>query len=346
MTVSHVDLGEPIERLIRLIGGLGDEEDYQLLAYVTLHDMVIVDTQLMLKEVLPGDLWNTLRKSLIIRGKKIRDNIATIEEKLQFLDVDQLHEEERHSRTVKEHEAERKSILERIEQSEKELEQERENISVEEYELKRKEFTDASREKQEESARRLKTIRSGHRERLKMLDAQRRELKEELNNFRSIPLQSKKNIWERKSKQNMPEPCSSACNAWNSSIHDELGLSKTCIRSLSLRKMSCDEILQAPQFTPKCFSCGAVFSTPPPRWLCPICLTKQESQNVWERREDNTRCRICLVAPINRFASHHCRHCGRLVCSLCCSNRAVLPLLGFEGPEKVCDRCYKSFESI
>jgi hypothetical protein len=36
---------------------------------------------------------------------------------------------------------------------------------------------------------------------------------------------------------------------------------------------------------------------------------------------------------------HHCRRCGKVVCSMCSLNRVVLPALGYFEPVRVCDTC-------
>lgn len=345
MAEGHAELGAPIIQLIELIGGIDEGEDYQLLSYVSLHDMDVVHTQLELREISPSELWLKLRKNLVIRRNKILGHIATIEEQLHLLHVFQIDEEKRHSNALAEHEAEQKSILAKLDQAEAELVEQRESLSGVEYDRRKEELINERKEKREAGEKSLKTLRCGHREQLKKLGATRKELSEELNNFRRIPSRSRKEIWERKCIETTKNISFSRSAAFDALINTELGLNKREIRSSSSRKSLPDETSYLPSFVPKCSNCGAVFSSPPFKWLCPICLSKQHSQTVWEVKQNNTRCTLCLAAPLNRFACHHCRNCGRLVCSSCCSNRSTLRLLGFDGPEKVCDRCYESLSS-
>jgi len=37
---------------------------------------------------------------------------------------------------------------------------------------------------------------------------------------------------------------------------------------------------------------------------------------------------------------HHCRKCGRAVCSKCSEKSSPLPLLGFEFDVRMCEECY------
>eukprot|EP01105_Mastigella_eilhardi_P009910 TRINITY_DN2326_c0_g1_i2.p1 TRINITY_DN2326_c0_g1~~TRINITY_DN2326_c0_g1_i2.p1 ORF type:complete len:585 (+),score=132.59 TRINITY_DN2326_c0_g1_i2:201-1757(+) len=63
---------------------------------------------------------------------------------------------------------------------------------------------------------------------------------------------------------------------------------------------------------------------------------------VWVPDKFAVRCMICgdFFNVVKR--RHHCRNCGKLVCSNCCSKRR--PLLGSELPERVCLFCYDLLE--
>ncbi|CCW61382.1 unnamed protein product [Phytomonas sp. EM1] len=92
-------------------------------------------------------------------------------------------------------------------------------------------------------------------------------------------------------------------------------------------------------YTPKCPNCGMRFGQPPPMWECPMCLKNEGARYlVWQPDSDSVFCMVCR-ASIGRWSRHHCRSCGRLVCSNCCSARAWIKGLGFSSPVKVCTEC-------
>lgn len=55
--------------------------------------------------------------------------------------------------------------------------------------------------------------------------------------------------------------------------------------------------------------------------------------------QDGDRCMKCGKG-FNLFVrKHHCRHCGRLLCDGCTSNRVKMPNIGFDTAERVCLDC-------
>ena len=70
---------------------------------------------------------------------------------------------------------------------------------------------------------------------------------------------------------------------------------------------------------------------------------------VWVNDIDVTRCQICH----NRFGSalihsrrHHCRSCGRCICSSCSTRKLLLKYCSREGEVRVCDLCFTTFTGI
>lgn len=342
MTDTQLQLGEPIARLIRLHGGPDQNDaDYALLSYITFHDMAVVHTQLELNEITPAELWARLRQTLIIRRNEVAGRISTIQEQLQHLREAQADEEQRYLHALTEEEEEVKVDMVKTEKTEICVKSQ-DGFSLEDDELNKKKLYEEKEEKQKDNARRLKTLRSEYLDRLKLLDGKKNDLSTELQNLQKFPLENRMKLWDEASNNASSKVTSSEWNGLVPGIYSEMGLNSRNIRVLSLKKKSSTS---SSIFTPKCTKCGATFVSPPPMWFCPICLAKQQSQRVWEMMENNVSCSVCCTAPINRFARHHCRNCGHLVCSLCCSNRAVLPLRGFVGPEKVCNRCFETLES-
>jgi len=62
----------------------------------------------------------------------------------------------------------------------------------------------------------------------------------------------------------------------------------------------------------------------------------------WDPDDKATQCAICgnKFNLINR--KHHCRMCGKCVCSNCSRTEAVLPEYGFDAPVRVDVRCYET----
>ena len=90
-------------------------------------------------------------------------------------------------------------------------------------------------------------------------------------------------------------------------------------------------------YTPQCPNCHAKYSKPPVRWECPMCLRKF-NQKILTWQPDVPTCGCC-TSSVGKFSRHHCRNCGRVTCNKCTSNKAMLPALEFEGPQRVCNQC-------
>ncbi|GAB6026704.1 FYVE, RhoGEF and PH domain-containing protein 6 [Chamberlinius hualienensis] len=60
---------------------------------------------------------------------------------------------------------------------------------------------------------------------------------------------------------------------------------------------------------------------------------------IWVPDSRVTMCQLCLREFTLTFRRHHCRACGKVVCSLCSANRAPLSYLNYQ-PERVCYECF------
>lgn len=56
-----------------------------------------------------------------------------------------------------------------------------------------------------------------------------------------------------------------------------------------------------------------------------------------------TMCQLCTSEFTVTFRRHHCRACGKVVCSACSASRAPLCYLGFR-PVRVCDECFPKLQ--
>uniref|UniRef100_A0AAY4BAC5 FYVE-type domain-containing protein n=1 Tax=Denticeps clupeoides TaxID=299321 RepID=A0AAY4BAC5_9TELE len=72
-----------------------------------------------------------------------------------------------------------------------------------------------------------------------------------------------------------------------------------------------------------------------PEWLDSDLCQKCEQPFFWNFKQMWDSKKIGL-------RQHHCRRCGKAVCGKCSSKRSSIPLMGFEFPVRVCDRCNDS----
>ncbi|KAF8783031.1 FYVE like protein [Argiope bruennichi] len=61
---------------------------------------------------------------------------------------------------------------------------------------------------------------------------------------------------------------------------------------------------------------------------------------VWIPDARVTMCQLCTSEFTVTFRRHHCRACGKVICSVCSSNRIPLAYLGGNKVYRVCDECY------
>ncbi|KAG8179812.1 hypothetical protein JTE90_025979 [Oedothorax gibbosus] len=61
---------------------------------------------------------------------------------------------------------------------------------------------------------------------------------------------------------------------------------------------------------------------------------------VWIPDARVTMCQLCTSEFTVTFRRHHCRACGKVVCSICSSNKIPLTYIGSNKVNRVCDECY------
>ncbi|KAL0266833.1 UNVERIFIED_CONTAM: hypothetical protein PYX00_009271 [Menopon gallinae] len=62
----------------------------------------------------------------------------------------------------------------------------------------------------------------------------------------------------------------------------------------------------------------------------------------WVPDHEITDCCVCKAQFGPKLTLHHCRDCGRGVCSSCSSNRKCVPKRNWEKPVRVCDECFNA----
>lgn len=65
---------------------------------------------------------------------------------------------------------------------------------------------------------------------------------------------------------------------------------------------------------------------------------------IWVPDDRVTICQLCEAEFTIAFRRHHCRACGKVVCSVCSSKKAKLKYRNFE-PSRICDKCFTILES-
>lgn len=63
------------------------------------------------------------------------------------------------------------------------------------------------------------------------------------------------------------------------------------------------------------------------------------SKSRWMSDDEASKCIMCNNKFNQLRRKHHCRMCGRILCSKCCKEKIPLPQLGCEEPERVCEIC-------
>lgn len=321
------DLADPVRQLMRNVSDI-KKEDIELLRLLSVNDIAVIHTQLSHGEISPLALWQQVKSAMLKRKTKIDDLVLHLTAQQTAAEGDKKELEAEHSAFLKKSAMELRSALEVIERNERTLQRNKDDYATEEFQHL---LSEVQREKdelhqasgnQKEAAERAFAVSS------QKLDATISDAQSQLQDLTQQNM-CQRDVWETNAPSLVGPKCSGSQEV---TIEYPAGYTSS--------PLSTPTKSSTVEFTPKCENCGAKFQKPPVDWLCPTCLAKKRHQKVWQLNSSAIRCTICHEVPIARFARHHCRSCGRVVCSRCCSNRALLTDIGYKGPEKVCDECY------
>lgn len=179
-TIRFEDLGAPIQKLLRALGGEQSDEDMELMQYVAVKDMAKIYND-MATDKKAAQIWKELRRELQKRkdareGKKAdaeaaREEEERLREKMEEAEAEEARIREEQERLKKERKAKKKADKERRRQEQEELERQ-----LEEERLQQEAEEAALQEAEEEKARRKEERRLKREAREQALrDAQEEE---------------------------------------------------------------------------------------------------------------------------------------------------------------------------
>lgn len=337
-SIRFEDLGEPVQRLLKSIKGGLQEEDMALLEYVSVKDMARIYGE-MSSDRQATEIWEELRAALQERRDKAERKQRELQKRSEDLDQQRLAEEaaarqaeEQERRDAEAAELERKKRKEErrrrreeaaAAEAAEEAQREEERLAAEEAQREEEE-----RQAAEEAEKKKRDAKRRRRE------ARARELQEEEEALAQERAKASKKKTDQK-KEWAEYVAQHPLDFAEAPQHIE---QVSVERTTKAPPKITDDLLNR-SYTPKCPNCAAKFSKPPSEWDCPMCLKRMKQRiKCWQPDDDTPNCMVCK-GIIGRFSRHHCRNCGRLVCSKCAENKALIPQLGFKDPVKVCTDC-------
>ncbi|KAG5492846.1 hypothetical protein JKF63_01426 [Porcisia hertigi] len=346
-TIRFEDLGEPVQRLLRSLKGDVSDEDMALLEYVSVKDMAKIYSE-MATDRHAEEIWKELRSALQARKEKIARREAELVEKQRALEMEQEAEAQRLRQQLEEEERERTAA----ELARHQRREDRRRRRAEKAAAAEEEAAAAAEEAAEEAAAAAEEAerqRKAEKKR-KRREARARELQEEQD-----ALAAERARHEAKKQQNS----ANQQKVWTDYVQNhplEYGQSgsedgarqrlpsfieqKELKHTLNSPPVVSEKLLSR-TYTPACGICGSRFDRPPREWNCPVCNRRNGSTvKVWQPDNDKGNCMMCKE-PIGRWSRHHCRNCGRLVCANCSDKRAIIEVLGYETPVRVCYDCFR-----
>lgn len=335
-TIRFEDLGEPVQKLLRSLKGGLTEEDMALLEYVSVKDMAKIYGEMSSdREV--EQIWEELRGALQQRREKAERKRRELEKRQKEIENEQeeegvkaLREEQERLAAQEAEEAERRRRKEERRRRKDEQKQAEEAAVIAEQEAREEEERLAA----EEAERKKQDAKKKKRE------ARARELAEEQE---ALKAEKAKNTKPKDQKREWADYV--AQHPLEFAAHTQ-----------EIEQVKIEHVTKAPPqatvdllnrtYTPKCPNCQAKFSKAPPEWDCPMCLRRLRQRiKVWQPDDECTSCMVCK-SGVGRFSRHHCRSCGRVVCSKCSEGKALIPSVGYkETPVKVCLDCVTQMQA-
>ncbi|CAD2216594.1 FYVE zinc finger containing protein, putative [Angomonas deanei] len=346
-TIRFEDLGEPVQKLLRHLKNDIEEDDLELLTFVSVKDMAKIYSDLSLysnseEEAASHaeEMWAELKGLLHERREQIKRRDEALQQRERAL----LEEEEKERQRQQQ-------------EDEEEKKEEEETPVVEEAAPAEEGTTDAAKDEADEAARReaaekkeKKRLQREEKKRKKR-EARAREAEEERQQLLLEKELLEKQKREQRSKNQKKEWENYVLNhplefaERNQNIQQEKVAHLLNTPSVAVDPNAASEGNNAflrRTYTPKCPNCFQKFPAPPPLWQCPYCYRREGKEiKVWQPDVDENYKSVCALCQcsVGRFTRHHCRSCGRLACGNCTNNRAVIQGMGYGGTVKVCDDC-------
>jgi len=337
-TIRFEDLGEPVQKLLKRVKGV-TEEDMALFEFVSVKDMAKI-YQEMGTDREAEDIWDELKGALLARREKAEKKRRELARKEAELNADAEADEQarlaEEAAAAEEAEARRKRKEERRRRraEQQAAEEEQARLDAEEAEAAEQErlAQEEAERKAEAKRRRREAKKRAQEEELAAIEEERqREAKKKSKNIKAE--------WE---DYKAAHPLEFANDL-------EQEIQQVSVKRSTKAPPSADFNLLTRTYTPQCPNCHARFSKPPKEWDCPMCLRRYRKRfKCWQPDEAT---KVCMVSDCNiavgRFSRHHCRNCGRVVCSECTKTKALIPSVGFdETPVKCCRECLVSLASM
>ncbi|KAG8346478.1 FYVE zinc finger [Trypanosoma vivax] len=334
-TIRFEDLGEPVQRLLKSLKSGISEDDMALLEHVSVLDMAKIYSEMAVDNHAER-IWMELRAALQERQELAMRRKAEL---LKRQEVHEAEEQQRREQEAIEEENRRRAEEERQRRREMRRKRREEQLAAEEAALlAEQEAAEEEAARQEEENWKLKEERRRRRR-----EAREQALREEQERLAAEEakeaegkLNSQKAAWEEYVANHPLEFVTQ---------NEKIEQKRVEHRSKEPPKVNKEYINRV--YTPKCQYCNTKYSMPPPLWDCTVCFRRtQQRFKVWQPDNASNTCMVCHEG-FGWFSRHHCRNCGRLVCTRCSTTNATIPSVGFkEEAVKICDECARDVGTL